>query len=126
MTSPYKRRRPRLLRNLWVYRKLVLAAILLGLMLWFVVINNVQVTVYFPFGLGQITSTTGIIILLGAIAGSLVTGLIITLVLAVRHYRTQAGEPEPPASADLLDDRPPSDYAAKTTEGFSDAPWSTR
>jgi uncharacterized integral membrane protein len=125
--SPYKRRRPHLLLNLWVYRRLVVLALVLGLMLWFIVINNTAVTVYFPFGLGQISSTSGIIILLGALAGSIVTGLAMTLVLAIR--RTQAGRDRELAPkgkgglADEIDDRPPPDYAARTPEGFSDAPW---
>lgn len=128
MTSPYKRRRPHLLKNLWIYRRLVVVALVLGLMLWFIVINNTAVTVYFPFGLGQISSTSGIIILLGALAGSVVTGLTMTLVLAIR--RAQAGRDRDPSAprggglADEMDDRPPPDYAAKTPEGFSGSPWS--
>jgi uncharacterized integral membrane protein len=126
MTSPYKRRRPPLLLKLWVYRRLVALALALGMLLWFVVINNTAVTVYFPFGLGQISSTSGIIMLLGALGGAIVTGLAIALVLAI--HRAQANR-EPASSAgrglaDPIDDRPPPDYAAKTPEGFSDAPWS--
>ena len=121
MASPYKRRKPSLIKNLWVYRRVVLAAMILGLMLWFIVINSQEVTVYFPFRLGQITSTAGVVILLGAVAGSLVTGLILTIVLTVRRYRGAGGSDDP---ATLPEDRPPTDYAAKTGEGFADAPWS--
>jgi uncharacterized integral membrane protein len=125
MASPYKRRRPSLIRNLWVYRRLVLAAIVLGLLLWFIVINNQPVTVFFPFRLGQLSSTSGVIILLGALAGSLVTALIGTIVFAWRYYKgSRSGPGEGGGDATLPEDRPPTDYAAKTTEGFSDAPWS--
>jgi uncharacterized integral membrane protein len=127
MASPYKRRRPSLIRNLWVYRRLVVAAMVLGLLLWFVVINSAPVTVYFPFRLGQISSSTGIVILLGAMAGSVITALVMTIVLALRRLKSQgSGYGDDPGGATLPDDRPPTDYAAKTGEGFSDADWSAR
>lgn len=127
MNSPYKRRRPHLLLNLWVYRRLVVLALVLGVMLWFIVINNTPVTVYFPFGLGSISSTSGLVILLGAFAGSVVTGLVMTLVMTIRRSSLVRGE-EPdrsaaPRRADDELDRPPTDYAARTPEGFSDARW---
>jgi uncharacterized integral membrane protein len=123
----YRRRRPSLLRNLWVYRRLVGAAMVLGLLLWFVVINSAQVTVYFPFRLGQVTSSVGVILLLGALAGSLATGLILTLVLALRRLKAQPAERDAgDDGANLPDDRPPADYAAKAKEGFPDAGWSAR
>ena len=70
MTSPYKRRRPSILRNFWVYRRLVLVAMVLGLLLWFIWANNEQVTVAFPFRLGKVTSSVGVIILTSALVGS--------------------------------------------------------
>jgi uncharacterized integral membrane protein len=124
MTSPYKRRQPSLLRNFWVYRWLILLAFVLGLMLWFVVINNTRVTVYFPFRVGEITSRLGIVILLAALAGSVVTATAMTLVIAIRRHRTAAPEPKDVKTADYAEDRPPAGYAAKTQEGFSDAHWS--
>ena len=60
MPYEYKRRRPSIIRNFWVYRRLIGTAILLGLMLWFIWANDAQVTVAFPFGLGKLTSTIGI------------------------------------------------------------------
>ena len=81
MSSPYKRRRPSLIRNFWVYRWMVAAAVVLGLLLGFVFINSAPVTVYFPFGLGQISSTAGVVVLLGALAGSVLTVLVGTVVL---------------------------------------------
>jgi uncharacterized integral membrane protein len=119
MSSPYKRRRPALLRNLWVYRYLIAAACVLGVMLWFVLINNTAVEVVFPFGLGTIKSRLGIVILLAAAAGGLATALLTTLVLAVRRLR--GGQPRADVEGDPLpDDRPPADYASKATEGFPD------
>lgn len=119
MTSPYKRRRPALLLNLWVYRYLIAAAIVLGVMLWFVLINNTAVTVVFPFGLGTIQSKLGIVILLAAAAGGIATALLMTLILAVRRLRS--APPRPDAEDEpLADDRPPADYASKATEGFPD------
>lgn len=132
MASAYKRRRPSLIRNLWVYRRLVAAALVLGLMLWFIVINNTPVVVYLPFGLGEIHTRSGLAILLGALAGSVVTGLTITLLFTLRRHRESPFREDEPdlvkgsGRADWDEDRPPSDYAAKTPEGFSDAPWNDR
>jgi uncharacterized integral membrane protein len=124
MAYQYKRRKPSIIRNFWVYRRLIGTAVLLGLMLWFIWANDAQVTVAFPFGLGKLTSTTGVVILLSALVGSLVTILVTTLVIAGRRLRsTQAPQDlsnpnEPPA------DLPPPDYAAKSREGFPNAHWS--
>jgi uncharacterized integral membrane protein len=124
MASPYKRRRPSLVRNFWVYRRLIALAMVLGLMLWFIWANNTTVTVSFPFGMGKLTSTTGLVILLSALVGSLVTALIFTMFFAVRRIQatnSKEGGEVPPINAE---DRPPPDYAAKTSEGFDEARWS--
>ncbi len=128
--SPYKRRRPSLLRNLWVYRKLVLAAIVLGLILWFTNTNSDKVDVYFPFGIGSVSSTTGMIILAstlaGAIVGSLVTAVIMSIKIVGRRGYEEAEEAEKPATSGshLDDDLPPPDYAVKTSDGLSPREWS--
>jgi uncharacterized integral membrane protein len=124
MPYEYKRRRPSIIRNFWVYRRLIGTAILLGLMLWFISVNHDQVTVYFPFGMGKLTSTTGIVILLSALVGSLATILVTTVILAIRRMRRTQTPQDPPSPTEGPADRPPADYAAKTTEGFSNAHWS--
>src|SRR4029079_15250116 len=73
--SPYKGRKPSLVKNFWIYRRLIALAFVLGLMLWFIWANDATVTVAFPFGLGKWTSTTGLVILLSALVGSVVTAL---------------------------------------------------
>jgi uncharacterized integral membrane protein len=131
----YKRRRPSIVRNLWIYRRMVLLAMLLGVFLWFIVINNTPVTVYLPFGLGQLATRSGVAVLLGAVAGSLATALGFTIFRALRHHRLRTAEPvpspaAPPGAPAKFDDptgkRPPADYAARTQDGFPDAPWSAR
>lgn len=122
MASPYKRRRPSIVRNFWVYRRLVGLALVLGLMLWFIWANNTPVTVAFPFGLGALSSTLGLVILLSALVGSVATALTMTIVLAWKRMR------ESPRSADdevtpLADDRPPADYAAKASEASPHDDW---
>jgi uncharacterized integral membrane protein len=130
MPYEYKRRRPSILRNFWVYRRLIGTAILLGLMLWFIWANGEQVTVAFPFGLGKLTSTTGVVILLSALVGSVATILVTTAVIAIKRIRRtqtsqdQASGQEQPRSTSVPAERPPADYAAKTSEGFSNAHWS--
>jgi uncharacterized integral membrane protein len=124
MAYEYKRRRPSIIRNFWVYRWLIGTAILLGVMLWFIWVNDGRVTVAFPFGLGKLESTTGVVILMSALVGSLATILVTTLIFAIRRIRTIQTPHDPPSPTDAPADRPPADYAAKTTEGFPNAHWS--
>ena len=91
MAYQYRRRRPSIIRNVWVYRRLIGSAILLGLMLWFVWANDTAVTVAFPFRLGQLKSSVGVVILLSAVLGSLMTFLTMTVVLATRKLRSSQG-----------------------------------
>lgn len=125
MAYQYRRRKPSILRNFWIYRRLVGAAVLLGLMLWFIWANNAPVTVAFPFGLGAVSSSLGIVVLLSASVGSIATILLMTVVYTYRRIRASQGEgpDEPSTSPELGEDRPPPDYASKTTEGFSNTPW---
>jgi uncharacterized integral membrane protein len=127
MGSPYKRRRRSLIRNLWVYRRLVALAVVVGLLLWFVLTNNERVTIAFPFRLGNFQSTTGLVILLSALVGSFLTALTLTLLWALRRGRPDLDDPEEVKAprARIDDDLPPSDYAAKTGDGLNrEGPWS--
>jgi len=124
MAYEYKRRKPSIIRNFWVYRRLIGTAVLLGLMLWFIWENNEKVTVAFPFGLGKLASTTGVVILLSALVGSVATILVTTLIVAIRRIRNTQNPHDPPNLTESVADRPPPDYAAKTTDGFPNAHWS--
>ncbi|GAC1343140.1 MAG: hypothetical protein NVSMB14_07480 [Isosphaeraceae bacterium] len=124
VSSPYKRRKPLILHRLWISRYLIAAAFVLGVTLWFMFSNRSEVSVAFPFGLGTITSKLGIVILLSFIAGSLTTALAMTVFFAMRKLRGDSRGDDgygPPSS--LPDDRPPTDYGAKTSEGFTEPPW---
>ena len=126
MAGPYKRRKSSsFIRNVWVYRWLIVSAFVLGTLLWFMVVNGQQVPVYLPFGLGHPTASIGLIILGSSTAGAVLGGLLTFLVMTLRRYRAIDRE-NVPETQDLPDERPPTDYASKTTEGFSDAPWSAR
>jgi uncharacterized integral membrane protein len=114
--SPYKGRKPSIVRNFWIYRRLIALACVLGLMLWFVWANDAQVTVSFPFGLGALTSRLGLVILLSALVGSVVTALGMTVYLALRRVQGVPARGAVPDSNPLPDDLPPPDYAAKTEE----------
>lgn len=125
MAATYKRRRSAgFVKNLWVYRKLVLAAILMGLTLWFIVMNGTEVQVWFPFGFGPLNTTSGVAILLGAVAGSVLTALVLTVVLTMRRVRGSHDQGDDADPAAIPDDRPPTDYAAKTPDGFGRSDWS--
>lgn len=123
MDSPYRRRRPGLIRNLWIYRNLVAVAFSMGILLWFVVINSTPLAVHFPFGLGTVNSTSGLLILVSALFGSLLTVAGLGVIALIRRLKSGASAAELDDGADLLDDRPPSDYAATTPEGFPDTKW---
>ena len=126
MSSPYKRRRSAgFIRNLWVYRRLVLAAILTGLTLWFILMNNTAVDVRFPFKSDPLKTSSGMAILLGAVAGSVVTVLATTIWKTLRKFRHGTGHDAAPDSNAIPEDRPPSDYASKAKEGFPDRDWSS-
>ena len=124
MPYEYKRRRPSIIRNFWVYRRLIGTAVVLGVMLWFIMVNHEQVTVHFPFGLGTLTSTSGIVMLLSALVGSIATILVTTVIFAIRRMRRGQSPQNPPKTTEVAAERPPADYAAKTREGFSNAHWS--
>lgn len=125
MASPYRRRKPALIRNAWIYRHVIVAAAVLGLTAWFCWSNRQAVTVVMPFGLGKIDSSLGIVILLSVLTGSGVTILLLGVLYALRRLRTTGEAADlDETGADLKDDRPPSDYASKTGEGFTGTPWS--
>ncbi len=127
MASPYKRRKRSLVRNLWVYRRLVGLAVVVGLLLWFVLTNNERVTIAFPFRLGSFQSTTGLVILLSALVGSVLTVLTVTLIWALRKVRPDLDDPvdDKATRAPIADELPPPDYAAKTGDGLNrEGPWS--
>ena len=109
MAYEYKRRRPSIIRNFWVYRRLILTAILLGVMLWFIWENNEKATVAFPFGLGKWDSTTGVVSLMSALVGSLATILVTTLFFAIRgaHRTPRTLVPHDPPTPTDDDRRPP-------------------
>jgi len=123
MSYLYKRRRPSLVKNFWVYRRLIALAMVLGLMLWFIWANNTPVTVAFPFRLGTISSSLGLVILASALVGGLLSALTLTLVYTFKRKKSITSHAEEEVSS-FPDDRPPTDYAAKTTEGFSESNWS--
>jgi uncharacterized integral membrane protein len=126
MSAPYKRRRSAgFVRNLWVYRRLVAAAIVAGLTLWFILVNNTELAVRFPFGIGPWITTSGVAILLGAIAGSIMTGLVLTIVLTMKRFRRPSGRDDDGDPRAIPEERPPVDYASKAKEGFPDSGWSS-
>jgi hypothetical protein len=80
------------------------------------------VTVEFPFGLGHLASTVGLVSLMSAAVGALVTAL--GTAVAMTFRRIQAAREAGVDAAELDDDRPPADYAAKTPDGLSNSQWS--
>jgi uncharacterized integral membrane protein len=104
MASPYKRRRPSIVRNFWVYRRLVGLAMVLGLLLWFIWANNTPVTVSFPFRLGTWKSTIGLVILMSALAGSGSTLLLLTIIYTWRRVQSSSHRGSPRLGGSASDD----------------------
>lgn len=123
MASPYKRRKPSIVRNFWIYRRLVGLALVLGLLLWFIWANDAKVVVSFPFGMGKFESKSGLVILLSALVGSVATALIMTIAYAWKRVHTSASKPSDDDESPLPDDRPPAGYAAKASEAPQDPHW---
>jgi uncharacterized integral membrane protein len=82
---------PQMIRNLWIYRRLLALAVLLGVALFFVLSNREPVKVSFPF-LGGIDSTSGIVMLVSAALGAAVCWLVMTFRHAMREARGQRVE----------------------------------
>jgi uncharacterized integral membrane protein len=68
----------RLFRNLWMYRRAILAAVLLGLLAAFVLLNRQEVEVRFPL-LGTVKSSAGVVMLLSGALGAAIVWLLMTL-----------------------------------------------
>jgi uncharacterized integral membrane protein len=116
-----------LIQTAWHHRKLVVLAVAVGVLLWFIVANRTEVVVVLPFWLGSFETRSGLAMLFGALAGAIVTLLAIGATWTIRRAR-EAPEARPltekPPWVD--DELPPPDYAARTPEGFSDTGWKAR
>ena len=121
MKSPYPKRRraPSIVRNFWIYRRLVAAAFVLGMILWFVWVNGSPVTVSFPFRLGSLNSTAGLLILLSALVGSVATLLLVGVFFALRSirgtHRDDDRDKPAPTPRHVDDELPPAGYAARAS-----------
>ena len=100
---------PRMIRNLWIYRRLIALAVLLGIAFSFVMSNRESVKVSFPF-LGELDSTSGIVMLVSAALGAAVCWLVMTFRHAMREARSQRAKPEEQTPA------PPSQNDRQSTE----------
>lgn len=141
-TSRYTRKRPSVVRTLWTNRHLLVAFFMIVTLVWFMIVNDVEVAVSFPLGLGGVTATSGMLVLGSFLSGAVTGVLAFAGILAWRKLRggdsRGTAEDEAPTlkeksrddfgssrrSADREEeDLPPPDYAAKTPEGFSSARW---
>jgi uncharacterized integral membrane protein len=75
-----------MLRNLWKYRRVIELALVVGVVLSFTVTNRVPVKVTFPF-LGELDSTSGIVMLASAVLGAAACWLVMTFRQALREAR---------------------------------------
>jgi uncharacterized integral membrane protein len=89
---------PQMIRNVWIYRRLLALAVLLGVALFFVLSNREPVKVSFPF-LGGIDSRSGIVMLVSAALGASVCWLVMTFRHAMREARDQRVESDSEAKA---------------------------
>jgi uncharacterized integral membrane protein len=107
-----------MLRNLWIYRRLVMLAGVLGIALYFVATNREPVKVTFPF-LGRIDSTSGIVMLVSAALGAAAGWLVMTFRHAIRRGRmAEQATTTKPANDEL---RRGTEPEAKKPEGLPSA-----
>jgi uncharacterized integral membrane protein len=109
---------PQMMRNLWIYRRIVVLAVILGIALFFIGSNREPLKVTFPF-LGGIDSTSGIVMLASAVLGAAACWLVMTFRQALREARGQRAETERPKPALGSDERRRgSEPEVKKTEGL--------
>lgn len=112
---------PQMIRNLWIYRRLLALAVLLGVALFFVLSNLEPVKVSFPF-LGEIVSRSGIVMLVSAALGAVVCWLVMTFRHAMREARAQrARAVDTPTQSPKQNARTGSEPERTETEGPPDA-----
>jgi uncharacterized integral membrane protein len=79
---------PQMIRNLWIFRRLVALAVIFGLALFFVMSNREPVRVTFPL-LGSIDSNSGWVMLISAALGAAASWLVLTFRFAWREARAE-------------------------------------
>lgn len=77
---------PRMIRNCWIYRRVIALAAVLGLALAFIVTNREEVHVAFPF-IGTVRSWCGVVMLASALFGAAATWLVLTVRSTLREAR---------------------------------------
>jgi uncharacterized integral membrane protein len=107
---------PQMMRNLWIYRRLLMLAVVLGIALSFIVSNRVPLKVTFPF-LGGIDSTSGIVMLASAVLGAAACWLVMTFRHALHEARGQKAETERLGSSSSDARSRGTEPEAKKTEG---------
>src|SRR5262245_60709569 len=106
---------PGMIRNLWIYRRIIVLAALLGVALFFIGSNREPVKVTFPF-LGGIDSTSGIVMLASAVLGAALCWLVMTFRLALRDARERRGETARPVSRASAEHERGTETEARKTE----------
>ncbi len=95
---------PQMIRNLWIFRRLVALAVVLGLALFFVMSNREPVRVTFPL-VGGIDSTSGKLMLISAGLGAAASWLVLTFRFAWREAQAEKQRAtETPAEPRAADD----------------------
>jgi len=79
---------PQMIRNLWIYRKVILFAVVLGVIATFVLSNNDPVRVNFPF-LGEISSRSGVVMLICVLLGAGVTWIVMTFRVTLEEAKQE-------------------------------------
>ena len=89
---------PQMIRNLWIYRRLVGLAVVLGVVFFFVGANWSDVEVNFPF-IGSLKSRVGVVMLISAALGAAATWLTMTFRRAIEDARREREQrPTEPSS----------------------------
>ena len=97
VASRYTRKRPSVIRTLWINRWLLAFGFLALCLIWFIWSNNAEVTITFPLGLGVVESTVAWVLLSSYLVGALSGVLLMLGVMTWRRF--QANELDAPSSS---------------------------
>ncbi|ADV61236.1 hypothetical protein Isop_0644 [Isosphaera pallida ATCC 43644] len=107
VASRYTRKRPSVVRTLWVNRWLLAFGFLALCLIWFIWSNNTEVTITFPLGLGVVQSTVAWVLLSSYLVG-VVSGVLLALaVMTWNRFHVQSHEASGATGSTSLPSQPP-------------------
>jgi uncharacterized integral membrane protein len=106
---------PQMIRNLWIYRRVIALAVLLGVIGGFVWANKDPLEVRFPL-LGKIQSSAGVVMLVSVALGAAGTWLVMMIRRTLQSAHEARGEPAHRVAPDPPPSPPATEPPRETTD----------